>query len=111
MALKLQEQTLRVISGTDFSSIDMGNIALGTQTFNAGSDGFDAIETDEISLYNSVLSSSNVTDVYNSGVPADETERSGLIGYWRLEDNGTDSSSNSNTLTIDGASFTTDVPS
>lgn len=98
-------------SGTDFSSIDMGNFALGSQTFNAGGDSFDALELDEISLYNSVLSSSNVTDVYNSGVPADETERSGLIGYWRLEDNGTDSSSNSNTLTIDGASFTTDVPS
>ena len=60
-------------SGTDFSSIDMGNLALGSQTFNAGGDSFDALELDEISLYNSVLSSSNVTDVYNSGVPADET--------------------------------------
>lgn len=98
-------------SATDFSSINMGDIALGTQTFNAGSDSFDALELDEISLYSSVLSSSNVTDIYNSGVPADETERSGLIGYWRLEDNGNDSSSNSNSLTISGATFTTDVPS
>ncbi|MAL74429.1 MAG: hypothetical protein CMM62_05595 [Rhodospirillaceae bacterium] len=98
-------------AATDFSGINMGDVALGTQTFNAGSDSFDALELDEISLYSSVLSSSNVTAIYNGGVPADETERSGLIGYWRLEDNGNDSSSNSNSLTISGAQFTTDVPS
>lgn len=98
-------------AATDFSSINMGDLALGTQTFNAGGDSFDALELDEISLYSSVLSSSDVTAIYNSGVPADETERSGLIGYWRLEDNGNDSSSNSNSLTISGATFTTDVPS
>lgn len=98
-------------SGASFSSMDFGNIALGSQTFNAGSDAFDANELDEISCYNAVLSSSNVTDIYNSGVPKDESSRSNLVGYWRLEDDGSDSSSNSNTLTIDGASFTTDVPS
>ena len=79
----------------------MGDVALGTQTFNAGGDSFDALELDEISLYSSVLSSSDVTAIYNSGVPADETERSGLIGYWRLEDNGNDSSSNKNEENIE----------
>jgi hypothetical protein len=95
----------------DFSSIDFGDLALGSQTFNAGSDSFDAVELDEISLYNTTLSSSDVTAIYNSGLPVDESSRSGLIGYWRLEDNGDDSSSNSNSLTISGAQFTTDVPS
>ena len=33
------------------------------------------------------------------------------VSYWRLEDNGDDSSSNSNNLTVTGATFTTDVPS
>ena len=103
--------TNQTTNSDDFSSIDFGDIALGSQTFNAGGDSFDAVELDEISLYNTTLSSSDVTAIYNSGVPVDESSRSGLIGYWRLEDNGDDSSSNSNSLTISGATFTTDVPS
>lgn len=94
-----------------FSGIDFGDIALGAQTFNAGSDAYESGEYDEISCYDKVLSSSEVTAIYNSGVPADESSRSNLVGYWRLEDNGDDSSSNSNSLTISGATFTTDVPS
>ena len=62
-------------------------------------------------MFNTTLSASDVTAIYNSGVPADESARSGLVGYWRLEDNGNDSSSNSNALTITGATFTDDVPS
>lgn len=94
-----------------FSGIDFGDIALGAQTFNMGSDAYRPGELDEISCYDKVLSSSEVTAIYNSGVPADESSRSNLVGYWRLEDNGDDSSSNSNSLTISGATFTTDVPS
>jgi hypothetical protein len=95
----------------DISAIDFGDIALGSQTFNAGGDSFDEIELDEIALFNTRLSAANVTEIYNSGVPADETERTGLIGYWRLENNGNDSSTNSNNLTVTGATFTSDVPS
>ena len=98
-------------SKASFSGIDFGDIALGAQTFNAGSDAYESGEYDEISCYDKVLSSSEVTAIYNSGVPADESSRSNLVGYWRLEDNGDDSSSNSNSLTISGATFTTDVPS
>ena len=98
-------------SKASFSGIDFGDIALGAQTFNAGGDSYKPGELDEISCYDKVLSSSEVTEIYNSGVPADESSRSNLVGYWRLEDNGDDSSSNSNSLTISGAQFTTDVPS
>ena len=98
-------------NGVDFSSINFGDLALGSSTFNLGSDSFHQVEYDEISMYNSALSSSDVSAIYNSGVPADESSRSGLVGYWRLEDNGDDSSSNSNNLTVTGATFTTDVPS
>lgn len=98
-------------SKASFSGIDFGDIAIGAQTFNAGSDSYKPGEMDEISCYTAVLSSSDVTDIYNSGVPKDESSRSNLVGYWRLEDDGADSSSNSNTLTISGATFTTDVPS
>ena len=95
----------------DFSGVNLGDIAIGSTTFNAGSDTFFQVEIDELSMYNSELSSSDVSAIYNSGVPADESSRSGLVGYWRLEDNGNDSSSNSNNLTITGATFTDDVPS
>jgi len=105
-----------VSSAVDFSDFggvaaDFGDIALGATTFNAGSDSYENIETDELVVTNNVLSSSDVSDIYNSGVPKDESKRSGLIGYWRFEDNGDDSSSNSNALTITGATFTDDVPS
>jgi hypothetical protein len=98
-------------SKASFSGIDFGDIALGAQTFNAGGDSYKAGELDEISCYDKVLSSSEVSAIYNSGAPTDESSRSNLVGYWRLEDDGSDSSSNSNTLTISGATFTTDVPS
>lgn len=98
-------------NSVDFSGENLGDIALGSVTFNAGSDTFFQVEIDELSIYNSELSSSDVSAIYNSGVPADESSRSGLVGYWRLEDNGNDSSSNSNNLTITGATFTDDVPS
>jgi|TARA_R100001460_G_scaffold37783_2_gene72205 hypothetical protein len=98
-------------NSVDFSGASLGDIAIGSSTFNLGSDSFFQIEVDELSIYNSELSSSDVSAIYNSGVPADESSRSGLVGYWRLEDNGNDSSSNSNNLTITGATFTDDVPS
>lgn len=98
-------------NNVDFSGTNLGDIALGSTTFNAGSDTFFQCEIDELSMYNSELSSSDVSAIYNSGVPADESSRSGLVGYWRMEDNGNDSSSNSNNLTITGATFTDDVPS
>ena len=99
-------------NSNDFTGINFGDLAIGgVQTFNAGTDVYDVTELDEIALFNTTLSASDVTAIYNSGVPADESARSGLVGYWRLEDNGNDSSSNSNALTITGATFTDDVAS
>lgn len=103
-------------TAVDFSNFggadaNFGDIALGALTFNMGGDDYENIETDEIVITNNVLSSSDVSDIYNSGVPKDESKRSGLIGYWRFEDDGSDSSSNSNAFTITGATFTDDVPS
>jgi len=103
--------TNQTSNNVDFSGVDLGDIAIGSVTFNLGSNAFHQIEVDELSMYNSELSSSDVSAIYNSGVPADESSRSGLVGYWRMEDNGNDSSSNSNNLTITGATFTDDVPS
>ena len=96
--------------------------ALGTYT-QYGIDG----KIDEVAIWDSALSATEITKVYNSGEPFDLTSNDGnytssadLQGYWRFEDNtvsgsnGTiaDSSGNSRTATTkNGVSFSTDIPS
>ena len=73
---------------------------------------------DEVSLWTKALSSSEVTDIYNSGVPTDLTGEAGLAHWWRMGDNdgGTGTTvtdqvgSNNGTLSNDAA-FVEDVPS
>ena len=75
-------------------------------------------EIDEVSLWTKALSSSEVTDIYNSGVPTDLTGEAGLAHWWRMGDNdgGTGTTvtdqvgSNNGTLSND-AVFVEDVPS
>ena len=71
---------------------------------------------DEASLFNVTKTPSQVAAIYNSGVPASLTEESGLIGWWRMEENtGTsvaDSSTNSNTMTLfNTPTWSSDTPS
>ena len=74
---------------------------------------------DEVSVFNSELSASDITAIYNSGVPTDISSLS-PVGWWRMGDgteagSGTtvyDMSSNSNNGTlINGPTFSTTVPS
>ena len=70
---------------------------------------------DEVALYSSSLSQSEVTDIYNSGTPDDRSNDSNLLGYWRMEEgSGTtvaDLSGNSNTATLtNGTTFSTIKP-
>lgn len=73
---------------------------------------------DEFALFNSALSSSDVTSIYNSGVPDDLSAYS-PIGWWRMGDNDggtgttiTDQGSGGNDGTlINGPTFSTSVPS
>lgn len=80
--------------------------------FNAGND-IDAL-FDEVAVYNTDLSSSNITEIYNSGAPGDLSSYSSatnLVGWWRFEDDTTDSSTNSNSGTLtNGATYSTDIP-
>jgi len=94
----------------DFSSQEAKNFKIPTQNFNGAVQTYEELSLDELSFYNAALSSSQVVDIYNSGVPKDESDQTRLVGYWRLEDNGTDSSSNSNNFTVTGATFSTSVP-
>ena len=73
---------------------------------------------DEVALFTSALSSSDVTAIYNSGVPGDLTSLS-PVAWWRMGDNDggtgttiTDQGSGSNDGTLtNGPTFSTDVPS
>lgn len=73
---------------------------------------------DEFAIFSSALSASDVTSIYNSGVPADLTSYS-PVGWWRMGDNDsgsgttiTDQGSGGNDGTLtNGPTFSTDVPS
>jgi len=67
---------------------------------------------DEISIWDTALTSTQVSNIYNSGTPTDLSSDSNLVGYWRFEENtGTsiaDSSTNSNSATLtNGPTFST----
>jgi len=67
---------------------------------------------DEASIFNTELSQTDITNIYNSGVPNDISSLS-PISWWRFEGTGTtaiDSGSGGNNGTINGATRDTDVP-
>jgi len=89
------------------------NFAIGIRVVDSASPFQGAI--DEVSVFNSELSQSNITSIYNSGVPNDISSLSPL-SWWRcgdgdtsptLTDNG--SASNNGTMT-NFTTFSTDVP-
>lgn len=73
---------------------------------------------DELALFNSALSASDITAIYNSGAPADISSLNPL-GWWRMGDNDgatgttiTDQGSGGNNGTLtNGPTFSTTVPS
>ena len=94
------------------------NLFLGGRNYNGSLqlplNGF----MDEVSIFNSTLSSSDITSIYNSGVPNDISSLS-PVSWWRMgdNDNGTGttvtdqgSGGNNGTLT-NGPTFSTDIPS
>jgi hypothetical protein len=108
--------SLPTITGTAVTS-SLGNNASGGQYF-LGS-------IDEVSLFNVELTASQVTTLYNDGLPYTVAADTGLIGWWRMGD-GTitgdaiatfptipDDSTNSNNGTMTNmtsADFEADVP-
>jgi hypothetical protein len=74
--------------------------------------------TDEVALWDSALSASNISSIYNSGVPNDLSALS-PVNWWRMGDNDggtgttiTDQGSGGNNATlVNGPTFSTSVPS
>lgn len=103
------------------SSITLDNytdpLRFGARSQSTAPNSFLKGKMDEIALFNSELSSSDVTSVYNSGVPADISSLS-PVGWWRMGDNDsgsgttvTDQGSGGNDGTLtNGPTFSTNVP-
>lgn len=76
-----------------------------------------AFKIDEVAVFGSVLSASDITAIYNSGVPNDLTSYS-PVGWWRMGDNDgatgttiTDQGSGGNDASLyNSPTFSTDVP-
>ena len=75
-------------------------------------------KVDEAAYWNRGLSASDITAIYNSGVPTDLSSYS-PVGWWRCGDNDggtgttvTDQGSGGNDMSVNnGATFSTSVPS
>lgn len=70
---------------------------------------------DEISIFNTELSASDVSTIYGTGVPNDISSISGLVSWWRFEEGSgttaTDSGTGGNNGTLDNAvAYSSDVP-
>jgi len=80
-----------------------------------GTNGYFDGNMDEVAVFNSALSSSDVTAIYNSGVPNDLSSYSSLVSWWRFEEgSGTtaiDSGTGGNDGTlVNGVAYSTNVP-
>lgn len=111
------------INGSEVSTTSSGNLISFNNVNSIGSANAGATFPtngliDEVAIFNAELSSSDVTAIYNSGVPASLTSYSPLAWY-RNGDNDsgtgttvTDQGSGGNNATLkNGAAFSTTVPS
>ena len=113
--------TLYLNGSPDGTDTRTGSPSTGTLDINIGSDyGGNYLDglIDEVAVFNSVLSASDISSIYNSGTPNDISSLS-PVGYWRMGDNDggtgttiTDQGSGGNDGTLtNGPTFSTDVPS
>lgn len=91
------------------------NVDIGS---SGGASDFMNGKIDEVGIWTSALSASDITDIYNSGAPTDISSYSPVL-YYRMGDNDggtgttiTDQGSGGNDGTlVNGPTFSTDVPS
>jgi len=100
---------LQAMSSTVANNLSIGNAGYGP------SYPFDGL-IDEVAIFRSALSASDITAIYNNGVPADLASYS-PAGWWRMGDTEggtgstiTDLGSGGNDGTINGGTFSTDIP-
>jgi hypothetical protein len=102
------------VSNSDTWSFNNIYIGASGQSTNITTAGMWNGSIDEVSLFNSELSQSDVTSIYGGGTPSSLSSYSSLVSWWRFEGSGTtaiDSGSGSNDGTlINGVTRSTDVP-
>jgi hypothetical protein len=92
-AIEIEEEPMTVWIGTNADG-------------GGGSTNYWKGNIDEFAIFDGVLTSGEVSAIYNSGTPTDISSHDHLIGYWRFENNTDDSSSNSNAITlVNGATY------
>lgn len=105
-------------SAVDFSSTTNAEWRIGNYTFNTSPSRYEEMNIDEMTWYDTELSASQVSTIYNGGVPGNRASDANLVGYWRFGDGtgdtsaqAADQSTNSNILRYTGATESSDVPS
>ena len=100
------------ISEANHNSFDSDGkfLAIGASNDDGTPDNFLDGNMDEVAIFNKALSSSEISAIYNSGVPKDESSHDGLFMYYRFEDDVNDTAGTSNG-TNNGATFSSTVPS
>ena len=102
-------------TGAPSSTSDLsGNFIVG----KSGGSHYNNGLIDEVAIFNSAISASDVSNIYNSGVPTDISSLN-PVNWWRMGDNDggtgttiTDQGSGSNDGTLtNGPAFSSDVPS
>ena len=110
------EATADVSSATGTVNEGSYDVYVGAYSKSSGGNRFTG-NIDEVAIFNDrILTSGEVSSIYNSGKSTDLSDESGLVGYWRFEEgsgvSALDSSDGGNNGTINGsASYDTDVPS
>jgi hypothetical protein len=107
----LGTQTVNSLPASSGNAFNVGRWSPGASYYYNG-------YADEVSLYDSALSSSDVTSIYNSGVPGDISSLN-PVSWWRMGENDsgsgttiTDQGSGGNDGTLtNGPAFSSDVPS
>lgn len=96
-----------------FSLVDTGFIIGGVDQ-KTGALSTAESKIDEFAIFNTALSASEVSEIYNSGVPADLTQHSkadNLVNYYRFEGDTTDTQGNQDGTAQGNPTFSTNVPS
>lgn len=107
--------TVSSLSGTNGNNVRIGALPSQTSAFFALNPCQGIL--DELAVFNTALSSTNVSSIYNSGVPNDISSLN-PVGWWRMGDNDggtgttiTDEGSGGNDGTLtNGPTFSTDTP-
>jgi len=91
---------------TKIDSSNAGQFCISSAAFTCPLNLFDGL-IDDVRVYDTDLSESEIASTYNCALVGDE---SNLVGYWKLDNDLLDSTSNNNDLTNNGSFvFSTDV--